>query len=63
MPYDSTELRGRVAIVGAADAASPTGSLGLGARALEVQVIREALDDAGLSLSDVDGVFTAGGPM
>lgn len=46
--------------MGAADDASPTGDLGLTARALEVAMIYEALDDAGLSISDVDGVFTAG---
>ncbi|MEN8181778.1 MAG: acetyl-CoA acetyltransferase [Myxococcota bacterium] len=59
MVYDPRELRGRAAIVGVADAASPTGSLGRGARALEVEMIREALDDAGLRLSDVDALFVA----
>lgn len=57
--YDARELRGQAAIVGVADAASPTGSLGKSARALECEMIREALADAGLSLSDVDGVFAA----
>jgi acetyl-CoA acetyltransferase len=49
-------LRGRAAIVGVADAVSPTGELDTHGRALEAQVIREALDDAGLTLADVDGV-------
>jgi acetyl-CoA acetyltransferase len=57
--YDPRELRGRAAVVGVADAASPTGSLERGARALEVEMIREALDDAGLKLADVDGLFVA----
>ncbi len=51
-------LRGRAAIVGVADAVSPTGMLEGSTRALEVQVIREALDDAGLVISDVDAVFS-----
>ena len=49
-------MRGQAAIVGVADAASPTGELDLHGRALEVSVILEALDDAGLTLADVDGV-------
>lgn len=49
-------LRGAAALVGVADAASPTGQLDVWGRALEVQMVREALDDAGLSLADVDGV-------
>ncbi len=51
-------LRGRAAIVGVADAVSPTGELEGSVRALEVQVIREALDDAGLAIGDVDAVFS-----
>ena len=39
-------------MVGAADAASPTGELDGSLRALEVAMIREALDDAGLVVSD-----------
>ena len=50
------DLRGRAAIVGVADAVSPTGLLEGSTRALEVQVIREALDDAGLGIGDVDAV-------
>ncbi|HEX2575630.1 MAG TPA: acetyl-CoA acetyltransferase [Aquihabitans sp.] len=53
-----TGLRGRAAIVGVADAVSPTGMLDGSIRSLEVQVIREALDDAGLCIADVDGVFS-----
>jgi acetyl-CoA acetyltransferase len=49
-------LRGTAAIVGVADAVSPTGELDAHGRALEAQVIREALEDAGLALADVDGV-------
>ncbi len=49
-------LRGAAALVGVADAVSPTGELDLHGRALEAQVVREALDDAGLTLADVDGV-------
>ena len=55
------EARGAVAIVGVADAASPTGELGRTSRSLEVEMIAEALADAGLSLSDVDGVCCAQG--
>ncbi len=54
-----TSLRGAAAIVGVADAASPTGELDLHGRALEAAMIREALDDAGLTLADVDGVCHA----
>ena len=52
-------LRGRAAIVGVADAVSPTGELDAHGRALEARVIREALEDAGLTLADVDGVCHA----
>ena len=54
-----TGLRGRAALVGVADAVSPTGELDLHGRALEAAMIREALDDAGLTLADVDGVCHA----
>src|SRR5215207_1454010 len=52
-------LRGAAAIVGVADAVSPTGELDRHGRALEALVTREALDDAGLTLADVDGVCHA----
>src|SRR5215212_11326094 len=52
-------FRGAAAIVGVADAVSPTGTLDGSVRALESRVIREALDDAGLALADVDGIAVA----
>jgi acetyl-CoA acetyltransferase len=52
-------MRGAAAIVGVADAVSPTGELEGSVRAIEVQVIREALDDAGLTIADVDGICCA----
>lgn len=56
-------MRGAAAIVGAVDAASPTGSLDSTPRKLEAEMIREALADAGLALSEVDGLFAAGDTM
>ena len=53
-------MRGAAAIVGVADAASPTGELETRGRVLEAAMIREALDDAGLTLADVDGVCCSG---
>jgi acetyl-CoA acetyltransferase len=49
-------LRGKAAVVGVADAVSPTGELDAHGRALEARVIREALADSGLTLADVDGL-------
>jgi acetyl-CoA acetyltransferase len=49
-------LRGRAAIVGVTDAVSPTGELDATGRALEARMVKEALDDAGLTLADIDGV-------
>jgi len=49
-------LRGKAAVVGVTDAVSPTGELDLSGRSLEAKVARDALDDAGLKISDVDGV-------
>ena len=49
-------LRGAAAIVGVADDVSPTGELDRTGRALEVAMVLEALEDAGLTLADVDGV-------
>ena len=51
--------RGAAAIVGIGEAVSPTGELDLWGRALEAEVIKQALDDAGLTLADVDGVAHA----
>jgi acetyl-CoA acetyltransferase len=53
-------LRGRTALVGVADAVSPTGELDRRGRALEAAMIREALGDCGLTLADVDGVAYGG---
>lgn len=55
-------MRGQTAIVGVADAVSPTGELEGSLRAIEAGVVREALDDAGLALADVDGVYSCVGP-
>lgn len=49
-------MRGKAAVVGVTDAVSPTGELELTGRALEAQMVKEALDDAGLTLADIDGV-------
>src|SRR5438067_1244911 len=49
-------LRGQAAIAGVTDAVSPTGQLDLTGRALEARMVKEVLEDAGLSLSDIDGV-------
>ena len=49
-------LRGAAAIVGVADDVSPTGELARTGPELEVAMVLEALEDAGLSLADVDGV-------
>lgn len=54
-------LRGAAAIVGVADAAAPSGMLEGTVPQLEARMIREALDDAGLSLTDVDGVCANNG--
>ncbi|MDZ4827114.1 MAG: acetyl-CoA acetyltransferase [Actinomycetota bacterium] len=53
-------LRAAAAIVGVADAVSPTGELDQHGRALEATMIREALADAGLTIADVDGVCYGG---
>ena len=53
-------LRGAAALVGVADAASPTGELDAHGRALEAAMVHEALADAGLTLADVDGITYAG---
>jgi acetyl-CoA acetyltransferase len=52
-------LRGAAAIVGVAEDVSPTGELDRTGRELEVAMILEALEDAGLTLGDVDGVCHA----
>ena len=59
----SSTIRGASAIVGVADDASPTGVLELSGRALEAAMIEQALDDAGLTIADVDGVCHTGSSM
>ncbi|WCO65564.1 acetyl-CoA acetyltransferase [Iamia majanohamensis] len=54
-------LRGAAAVVGVADAAAPSGMLDGSVPQLEARMIREALDDAGLTLADVDGVSVNNG--
>lgn len=61
--YDPANIRGKVAVAGVYDDVSPTGELDITGRALEARVIRRALEDAGLTLADVDGVFAAGDTM
>jgi len=53
-------LRGAAAIVGVTDASSPTGELDTRGRVLEAAMIKAALDDAGLTLADVDGICYSG---
>jgi acetyl-CoA acetyltransferase len=56
-------LRGAAAIVGVADDVSPTGELSRTGRSLEVAMVLDALEDAGLTLADVDGVCHAESSM
>jgi acetyl-CoA acetyltransferase len=53
-------VRGKAAIVGVADIASPTGQLDRSDRALRFDMTAAALADAGLSIGDVDGLLVAG---
>ena len=53
-------LRAAAAIVGVADAVSPTGELDLHGRVPEAEVVREALADAGLTIGDIDGICYGG---
>lgn len=48
-------------MVGVADEVSPTGVIDVPLRELEARVVTAALSDAGLSLSDVDGLCTCTG--
>ncbi len=52
-------LRGAAAIVGVVDDVSPTGELDRSGRELEVAMVLGALEDAGLTQADVDGVCHA----
>ena len=64
MSSSADAIRGSVAVVGAADAVSPDGMLEGSLRALEAEVVTEALASAGLTLRDVDGVACCtGGTM
>ncbi len=63
MSYDPREARGKAAIVGAIDIASPTGMLDKKGRALEIAMIKGALDDAGLKVTDIDAIFSCMGMM
>src|SRR5271154_134288 len=56
MSREEHAARGAAAIVGVTDDVSPTGELDRTGRELEVAMVLDALDDAGLSLADVDGV-------
>src|SRR5580658_7342591 len=56
MSQGERSLRGAAAIVGVADDVSPTGELERTGCELEVAMVLEALEDAGLTLADVDGV-------
>ncbi len=56
MSREERSLRGAAAIVGVADDVSPTGELDRTGRELEVAMVLDALEDAGLTLADVDGV-------
>lgn len=57
------ELRGKVAIVGAAESDLGEVAAGVTPGDLMGQAALRALDDAGLALSDVDGLFAAGTQM
>src|SRR4051812_5480272 len=59
---DRSRFRAAAAVVGVADAVDPSGQLDGTIRGLEAAMIREALDDAGLTLADVDGVCTNNTP-
>jgi acetyl-CoA acetyltransferase len=52
-------LRGKIAIVGAAESDLGEVAQGLGPVDLMAQATHRALEDAGLQLADIDGVFTA----
>ena len=55
------DLRGKVAIVGASESDEMGKLPDKSVLTLHAESIRNALDDAGLKLSDVDGLFMAGG--
>ena len=55
------DLRGKIAIVGASESDEMGKLPDKSVLTLHSEAIRNAIDDAGLSLSDVDGLFVAGG--
>jgi acetyl-CoA acetyltransferase len=57
----TSNVRGAAAIVGVADEISPDGTIEGEMRTIESRVVRAALDNAGLTLADVDGLFTCTG--
>jgi acetyl-CoA acetyltransferase len=59
----AVNARGVAAIVGVADEVSPTGVLERYGRDLHTSVARAALDDAGLTFADVDGIAAVGNLM
>ena len=58
-----TSPRGAAAIVGVADEVSPTGVVERYGRDLHTSVARAALDDAGLTFGEVDGIAAVGNLM
>ena len=60
MTRDVKELRGKVAIVGASESDEIGVLPDKSALALHAEAARNALSDAGLAITDVDGLFTAG---
>ena len=61
MARDLKELRGKVAIVGASESDAIGVLPDKSALTLHAESARNALSDAGLTIADVDGLFTAGG--
>ena len=57
----SHPVRGAAAIVGVADEISPDGMIPGDIRSIESRVVAAALEDAGMTLADVDGLFTCTG--
>lgn len=60
MARNPKELRGKVAIVGASESDEIGVLPDKSALTLHAEAARNALDDAGLTIADVDGLFTAG---
>ena len=60
MASDVIELRGKVAIVGASESDEIGVLPDKSALTLHAEAARNALNDAGLTIADVDGLFTAG---